>query len=68
MKTPRSGREANRLGDPVPTAAPFFPPSGGSWVVRKDGSIVREVPTHENGGGRAVTEDEQRAIDAPEKE
>lgn len=36
---------------------------GGSWIVDKDGGLLREVPRHENGGGRALTPDEQKAAE-----
>jgi hypothetical protein len=56
---------------PAPAAAPAPKPAahpiareGGSYIVGKDGKLLREEPTHENGGGRALTDAERRAVDA----
>lgn len=50
-------------------ARPPIAREGGSWIVGKDGTLLREVPSKDNGGGRALTEAEAAALaQAAEKE
>lgn len=52
-----------------PNARPPIAREGGSWIVGKDGTLLRQVPSKENGGGRALTEAEAAALaQAAEKE
>lgn len=60
MKKPAKAPPAHT----APAAPPVLPPAGGSWIRQADGRLVRELPEHGNGGGRALTEDEAAAVAA----